>query len=164
MLIKWIQCKVSSGQKQLFSKAQEEWAALEKVKGFIGQAGGWSLTSPDEACIVSLWQSQESYEYFMKQEHDEIFLNSGQKSTYKRISVSLFEGPSFTQLSSFEHLNFLFLSEEKTDLDETTLCLNGKNKKNGRNIYISISEFPINPIEKGTSVEIEKRWTVLKMH
>lgn len=85
MLLKWIVCQVSEEQKESFSEAQASWKKLSDVPGFLGQWGGWNLKEPMEACILSLWSDQESYQTFMSQIHDRIFLNSNQEATYKSI-------------------------------------------------------------------------------
>lgn len=90
MIIKWIVCKVPPSSKEAFSSAQQQWKALAGVKGFYGQFGGWNRKDPREACIVSLWENRESYERFMKREHDRIFYGSGQKNTYESIQVHLY--------------------------------------------------------------------------
>lgn len=42
MLLKTIYCKVEEEKKELFSKAQEKWQAIQHLDGFHGQFGGWN--------------------------------------------------------------------------------------------------------------------------
>lgn len=92
MLIKWIRCQVEPQTKELFSLAQERWSDLLGLQGFLGQAGGWNAANPLEACIVSFWQNEESYQLFMGKAHDVIYATTGQAHTYSRIEVRLFKG------------------------------------------------------------------------
>ncbi len=91
MIIKRISCKVKEGYKETFYEHQKQWEPLGKVKGFLGQTGGWSINHPLTACIYSFWENQTDYERFMEEEHDQIFVHSGQESTYESIDVSLFQ-------------------------------------------------------------------------
>jgi heme-degrading monooxygenase HmoA len=91
MIIKWIKCMVPNGQKKMFSKAQEQWIALKGLDGFLGQAGGWNIRNPQEACIIAFWRDLDAYESFMNDHHDEIFERSNQQHTYEKISVMLYE-------------------------------------------------------------------------
>lgn len=89
MLLKWMVCKVKPEQKERFTQAQTHWGALRYIQGFLGQIGGWNHASPDEACILGLWQDASSYRRFMCHFHDGIFINSNQGETYDSISVTL---------------------------------------------------------------------------
>lgn len=91
MIIKRISCKVNEDQKNIFYEHQKQWEPLSKVKGFLGQVGGWSEKQPLTACIYSFWESQSDYQYFMEEVHDQIFVNSGQESTYTSIDVNMFQ-------------------------------------------------------------------------
>jgi heme-degrading monooxygenase HmoA len=91
MILKWIVCKVNMDLKVEFSKAQEQWAALKEVQGFLGQIGGWNLKQPFEACILSFWQDHVSYQNFMSRIHDQIFYQSNQEQTYHSITIALCE-------------------------------------------------------------------------
>lgn len=91
MIIKRIICKVKESEKETFYEHQKQWKPLSKVKGFLGQIGGWNNKQPLTACIYSFWKSEKEYQEFMEKVHDQIFVNSGQANTYKSINVSLFE-------------------------------------------------------------------------
>src|SRR5262249_22146483 len=92
MLVKWIVCEVAESTRGQFSLAQEQWAAVAGLEGFVGQVGGWDITTACHACIMALWRSPESYQAFMTREHDAIARKNGQASTYDAITTSLFEG------------------------------------------------------------------------
>jgi heme-degrading monooxygenase HmoA len=91
MLIKWIRCNVFEDQKPMFSIAQQQWKALTGFQGFVGQIGGWNNKNPFEACILSFWKDESSYQAFMNQKHDEIFEKSNQQTTYYNIFVELYK-------------------------------------------------------------------------
>ncbi|WML52273.1 YdbC family protein [Neobacillus sp. PS3-12] len=91
MIIKRISCKVKEGQKEIFYEYQKQWEPLSKVKGFLGQLGGWSEKQPLTACVYSFWESQADYQYFMKEVHDRIYVNSGQESSFTSIDVNMFQ-------------------------------------------------------------------------
>lgn len=91
MIIKRISCMVKEGNKEAFYEYQKQWRHLSKAKGFLGQVGGWGITQPLTACVYSFWDNKVDYQEFMKEEHDQIFVNSGQESTYESIDVSLFQ-------------------------------------------------------------------------
>ncbi|WP_282200144.1 DUF4937 domain-containing protein [Collibacillus ludicampi] len=91
MIMKWIVCKVNRDSKEEFSQAQEQWAALYEVQGFLGQIGGCNLRQPLEACIISFWKDHASYQNFMSRIHDQIFYKSNQKQTYNSITIALCE-------------------------------------------------------------------------
>lgn len=91
MIIKRIICKVKESEREMFYEHQKQWKPLSKVKGFIGQIGGWNNQQQLTACIYSFWESEIEYQEFMEKEHDQIFVHSGQESTYESINVSLFE-------------------------------------------------------------------------
>ncbi|SFJ17274.1 DUF4937 domain-containing protein [Thermoflavimicrobium dichotomicum] len=89
MLIKWIVCQVPEEQKAAFTEAQTIWSALADVDGFYGQWGGWNVLQSTEACILGLWRDLSSYESFMSNVHDTLFLGSNQAKTYQSISITL---------------------------------------------------------------------------
>jgi heme-degrading monooxygenase HmoA len=91
MLIKWIACQVREGQKQSFSRGQEQWRAVRKVDGFLGQAGGWNVSDPAEAVILACWRDEATYRAFMANHHDPIFARTRQQQMYERIRVELYE-------------------------------------------------------------------------
>lgn len=91
MIIKRIICKVKESERATFYEYQKQWKSLSKLKGFLGQIGGWNNKQHLTACIYSFWESEIDYQEFMEKEHDHIFINSGQESTYESINVSLFE-------------------------------------------------------------------------
>jgi len=91
MIIKKIFCKVKENQKEIFYEHQKQWKTLSKVKGFLGQVGGWSVKQPLTACIYSFWESQTDYLKFMEEQHDQIFVNSGQESTYDSIKIGMYQ-------------------------------------------------------------------------
>ncbi|MEH7108850.1 YdbC family protein [Bacillus sp. JJ1764] len=91
MMIKRISCTVKEGKRDIFYEYQKQWEPISKVKGFLGQVGGWCETQPLTACIYSFWESQTDYQYFMMEVHDRIYVNSGQESTCTSIDVNLFQ-------------------------------------------------------------------------
>lgn len=91
MLIKLIKCKVSPEKKQAFSEAQASWSRLRDIPGFLGQAGGWSKKHPCRAFILAFWEDRHFYDTFMKNNHDEVFHQSGQDQMYEKLDVQLYE-------------------------------------------------------------------------
>jgi len=91
MIIKKISCNVKEDQKEIFYEHQKQWKYLSIAKGFLGQIGGWSLKQPFTACIYSFWENQTDYQKFMEEQHDQIFVNSGQENSYESIDVSLYQ-------------------------------------------------------------------------
>ncbi|WP_226678228.1 YdbC family protein [Mesobacillus jeotgali] len=91
MLIKSIRCQVDEQKKGLFSEGQTQWGPLGHMKGFLGQMGGWCEKEPNTAWILAFWENQSFYQQFMEEEHDRIFLDSGQGKTYDAISVDFFD-------------------------------------------------------------------------
>ncbi|WP_458354121.1 YdbC family protein [Peribacillus frigoritolerans] len=92
--MKWIKCQVNEENKHSFSKAQEGWGELRHCAGFMCQIGGWNRNEPNQAGILSVWKDLHCYESFMQHQHAEIFGKSDQGSTYKNISVDIFESIS----------------------------------------------------------------------
>lgn len=88
MLLKTIYCKVEEEKKELFSKAQEKWQAIQHLDGFHGQFGGWY---EDEACVFTLWEDRSAYQSFMNGAHDTIYLNSNQEDTFLSCEIELFQ-------------------------------------------------------------------------
>ncbi len=91
MLLKWIICVVPEPARPDFSRAQEHWSALADLDGFCGQIGGWGKNDPMEACILGLWENEDSYLRFMSEAHDSIAEASGQAEMYDSITITLFE-------------------------------------------------------------------------
>jgi hypothetical protein len=91
MLVKWIVCEVAESKRAQFSLAQEQWAAVAGLEGFVGQVGGWNMTRACQACILALWRGPKSYEAFMTGEHDVIARKNAQADSYHAITTSLFE-------------------------------------------------------------------------
>lgn len=91
MLIKSIRCQVDNQKKDLFSEGQTQWEPLGYMKGFLGQLGGWCEKEPNTAWILAFWENQSFYQQFMEEEHDRIFLDSGQGNTYDAITVDFFD-------------------------------------------------------------------------
>lgn len=89
MILKWIRLAVPDGSRDAFSKAQEQWSALRDVQGFLGQIGGWSERTNDEACILAWWRNEETYRAFMQNEHDAIAGQSRQETMYDSIDILL---------------------------------------------------------------------------
>lgn len=81
-------CQVSEDNKANFSKAQEQWSKLQKIRGFCGQVGGWSNGI---ACILGLWESLNIYQHFMQNIHDQIYFDNQQNLYYDSLSVNLFD-------------------------------------------------------------------------
>jgi quinol monooxygenase YgiN len=90
MLLKWIVCTTPKEMQTAFSVAQEQWAALKGLQGFLGQVGGWDTRNPLQAGILSCWQDEIAYQHFMRHVHDDIYQRSYQQQTYLSISVTLF--------------------------------------------------------------------------
>jgi quinol monooxygenase YgiN len=103
MLLKWITCQVQEQKKESFSKAQEMWGEVLPIEGFLGQLGGWKEEHHYNACILALWEDQQSYDRFMTEIHDNLFQRSNQKKTYEKITISIarkiFDIPGSTQLT-----------------------------------------------------------------
>ncbi len=91
MLIKSIRCQVEEQKKELFSDGQTQWEQLGHMKGFLGQLGGWCEKDSNTAWIIAFWENPLAYQQLMKEEHDRIFIDSGQGKTYESISVGFFE-------------------------------------------------------------------------
>ena len=91
MVVKWIVCRVPEPKRDAFAVAQSEWRLLQGTAGFLGQAGGWNVDEPTEACIVSLWTSMPHYEDFMARRHDEMLARTQQQQAYTRADVVLCE-------------------------------------------------------------------------
>lgn len=91
MLLKWIICVVPEEERDAFSLAQQHWSALADLEGFRGQIGGWGINDPMEACILGLWDNEDSYQRFMSEAHDSIADSSGQVDMYDSIAITLFE-------------------------------------------------------------------------
>jgi heme-degrading monooxygenase HmoA len=104
MLFKWITCRVHEHMRDAFFAAQTKWTTLANMPGFIGQLGGWDLKSRNEACILGIWQDQESYNAFMDQHHDRIFQKNEQARTCESIHVALLQ-PVCAIAGSYENMH-----------------------------------------------------------
>lgn len=102
MYIKWIVCQVATNEKDNFSTAQEKWVNLLDSKGFIAQFGGWNISKPNEAFILSIWKSKKDLDHFMEYEHDLIYQKIQQKNTYNAISIKFFKRFAALQTSNFD--------------------------------------------------------------
>ena len=91
MFCKWIVCNVRGELRDSFALAQTKWIELATIPGFVGQLGGWDLKSKNDACILGIWQNQESYQVFMDQYHDKIVSHNEQGDTFETIDVSLLQ-------------------------------------------------------------------------
>jgi heme-degrading monooxygenase HmoA len=91
MLLKWIVCQVARPNRDRFSQAQEQWAAVAGLEGFVAQVGGWDLGAECQACIAALWRDAASYGAFMTGEHEAIVRRNGQARTYDASTTALFE-------------------------------------------------------------------------
>ena len=89
MLIKKIICKVREGQEATFSSGQEYWIELRNYEGFIAQYGGWA--EENVAIIIGFWESTQSYNRFMNDGHDAIYLKTNQHGSMESIDVQLEE-------------------------------------------------------------------------
>ncbi|MBO9129656.1 DUF4937 domain-containing protein [Bacillus sp. 165] len=125
--MKWIVCSVPNEQTETFSAAQERWKELENIAGFQWQIGGW--TKIGEACILACWKNQNSYDNFMKQIHDQTYLQSNHQNTYDSISVTLYEGiTSPTNIIPLLQTKIQLFAEEITRIPEKhTYLIAGKN-------------------------------------
>ncbi len=91
MIVKLIRCQVAEQAKVKFSHAQGVWSALTGVEGFMAQTGGWDAKEDSLAIIVAWWRDQQSYDQFMRVNHDPIFENSEQAKTYQSCEVDRWE-------------------------------------------------------------------------
>jgi len=91
MLTKLIICRVSSEQRDRFSRGQTQWSCVSSCPGFRGQFGGWVADDDTLAVIVGLWADRGAYDAFMRDVHDVVFDGNGQQGTYDSIDVSLWD-------------------------------------------------------------------------
>lgn len=91
MLVKWIRCNVPENKKAMFSQAQEQWDILKNSDGFLAQVGGWDRKHTSQAAILSFWRDNDAYQVFMEDQHNTIFKENEQESTYDSISVQIYE-------------------------------------------------------------------------
>ena len=91
MLIKLIQCRVSEDQREPFGRGQAQWCVLSGCSGFCGQFGGWVIEDEGLAVIIGLWSDDDAYDAFMRDVHDRVFDDNGQRGTYESIDVSLWD-------------------------------------------------------------------------
>ena len=87
MFLKMFRCCVPAAHRPLFLRGQYSWQQLSEVKGFIAQVCGFEMTRPDVCTVTALWKDRDSYEKFMRDVHDEIYYNNGQKGTFTDSSV-----------------------------------------------------------------------------
>jgi heme-degrading monooxygenase HmoA len=168
LLVKWIKCKVNVEKKTAFSTAQEQWKLVKGTKGFLGQIGGWNSLDPLESCILSIWESEESYKEFMTHVHDQIFQNSQQQGTYEQISVSLYAkidtlGPAdFFQNGQFLQVVENFPFKKKLPVLEQGM-LSGMvcrhQAQTEQYLYASLWNHDFK--ELGIQVKLNEAWTVL---
>lgn len=103
MLMKWIVCDIELEDRSRFSEAQEFWKPISRSPGFVAQFGGWDAMNSQEACILSLWKDQKSFDRFMSEVHDSITNLNSQADTYKSVDVNFFE-PLMGMPGEFENL------------------------------------------------------------
>ncbi|ASY32453.1 MULTISPECIES: YdbC family protein [unclassified Streptomyces] len=87
MLFKWIRCEVADRNR--FDRGQRRWAELADVRGFKGQAGGWSRERPGQAHIFGFWESRAFYDSFMARTHDR--LAAAQAGSCTEVRTTLFD-------------------------------------------------------------------------
>ena len=90
MVVKWIVCDVKNNFKKEFSFAQEQWMETQNASGFIVQIGGWDVENKKTACIMSLWENENSLKLFIKNIHYNIFFAINQSEYYNSIHVEYF--------------------------------------------------------------------------
>ncbi len=101
MLLKAIQCHVLPEQQQVFSRAQEHWASLESLPGFVAQQGGWQQNT---AWVFGWWQNWDHYSAFMAEQHDPIFHSSQQAGTYQSSDISFWQSLPSAQIDRSRNL------------------------------------------------------------
>jgi heme-degrading monooxygenase HmoA len=126
MIIKRICCTVKEGFKEEFHHHQRQWHQLKNIQGFIGQTGGWNLSNSHSALIYSFWRSKNDYQSFMRNEHDQIFVNSGQENTYYSIKVSVFE-QNRMNVEVKNHLRDLLIHSHSIKVDYKPCMKNTEN-------------------------------------
>ncbi|MCP5045690.1 MAG: DUF4937 domain-containing protein [bacterium] len=92
MLLKWIVCTVKKNLRPEFHEAQVMWKESAAAEGLVAQVGGWDTRNENEACILSVWESQQAYDLFYQYVHDAITTKNHQAGTYEKIEV-LFADP-----------------------------------------------------------------------
>lgn len=100
VVLKWIRCEVRPDRREAFSLAQEAWASLARVRGFLGQRGGWCESHAGVASLFALWSNAALYREFMSSIHDSVFAESGQKGTFEKIEVRLWRPASGADLGA----------------------------------------------------------------
>lgn len=101
LLLKLVRCQIGMGKKDSFSRAQQRWKRIKKCRGFAGQIGGWDDRDHHQANILALWETEEDYQVFMREHHDEIYYKTKQEGTFQSIEVQTFD-----VLEHFSHGNF----------------------------------------------------------
>ncbi|WLR58681.1 DUF4937 domain-containing protein [Guptibacillus hwajinpoensis] len=112
MLIKKIVCNVREGQEATFSRGQERWIELRNDEGFIAQYGGWS--EGNVAIIIGFWKSTQSYNRFMNDDHDAIYLKTNQQGSIGSIDVQLEE----TDVRDIEQYSKSWMLEQHSKINE----------------------------------------------
>src|SRR3990167_6115104 len=87
MVLKWQVYQIPDSARTQFFQAQFHWWVLAWVPGFLGQLGGWVQGQPGQVCILSIWQSLEHYEHFMREIHDGLVAINRQAHTYNILDV-----------------------------------------------------------------------------
>ncbi|XEC93521.1 DUF4937 domain-containing protein [Paenibacillus tarimensis] len=163
MLIKMIKCKVNHDMQSLFLNAQSKWTELTSVPGFVVQFGGWNQANPEEAYIFGVWNSLDSYTFFMNAAHDRILNRINQKGSYESIEVSLWnpsEKISSKDLDEIEYIELLHTNVNNNikckDFLLTSLKDNEEKWMKLRNQVITISNN-----RTASHIKLVKDWTVI---
>ena len=125
-------------------------------KGFLpGQTD-----DSNTAWILAFWENPSAYQQFMKEEHDEIFKQSGQGKTYDAISVDFFEKDPQPQLLAalVEKADAL-----KAEVVDTTLRISkGSSSEEPilTAIASSISGHPVSSLSD--RIQVEEAWRVVR--
>ena len=159
MLIKSIRCQVEKQKKGLFSKGQTQWEPVSHVKGFLGQLGGWCEQDPNQAWIIAFWENPSTYQHFMKEVHDRIFLSSGQGKTYSAIYVDFFEmDHQPQQMASFvENCDVL-----NVEVLESTLRISGGKSNEETTFTANASDLNGHLLSiLSDNIQVEEAWRVV---
>lgn len=130
------------------------------MKGFLGQLGGWCEQDPNLAWIIAFWENPSTYQHFMKEVHDRIFLSSGQGKTYSAIYVDFFEmAHQPQQMASFvENSDVL-----KVEVLESTLRISGGKRIEEETILTAKASVLNGHLESSLSdnIHVEEAWRVV---
>jgi uncharacterized protein DUF4937 len=88
MLLKAIRCQVAADCRAPFARGQRAWSASSRAPGFSGQTGGWA---EGDAWVTSWWNNWQEYAQFMREHHDRIYAESGQKESVRHVEVSFWD-------------------------------------------------------------------------